>query len=329
MLASQTMARSEIELEHLYSTAPIGLCLLDPDLKFLRINERLAEMNGLPVDFHIGKTVDEILPDLAPQAHQMLRHFLNDGGQVSKLFSGTTPAQPEVVRQWIEHWTAIRNDEGDLTGLSVVVEEVTERKKQEKKNILLLNELQHRLQNNLAVVRAIARATLSKVDGASEVLKDFENRISALAAAHLLLRSSDWERSDVRDLVSAVLATTGADRFEIAGTSVNLSSNETMALAMVLHELGTNACKYGSLSCEGGKVSIAWEAKDHVLHLSWRESGGPLVKPPQTRGFGSKMIQDLVGASGQCDLSFSTKGVECEIQLVLANSKPNNDTSTS
>ncbi len=311
------MSSGEIELEHLYATAPIGLCLLDPDLRFVRINERLAEINGMPVASHIGRTVEEIVPDLASQVREVRAHFQHGGGHISKLFSGTTPAQPSVLRHWIEHWTPIRTARGELTGLSVAVEEVTERIRQEEKNQLLLKELQHRLQNNLAVVGAIARATLSRVDGAAPLLVDFQSRINALAAAHRLLQSSDWERSDVSELVEATTATAGRARFDVEGPSVHLTSDETMALVMVLHELATNAAKYGSLSKHGGKVEISWKARDDALHLSWRERGGPPVVPPMKRGFGSKLIEDLVGASGVCDLHFLPEGVHCVLRLDL------------
>ena len=313
----QARSSGEIELEHLYASAPIGLCLFDRNLRFVRINDRLAEINGISVDDHIGKTVEEVVPDLALQAREVLGHFLSGGPSITKLFSGSTPAQPAVLRHWVEHWSPVRTEDGELTGLSVAVEEVTEQKKQEERNRLLLDELQHRLQNNLGVVRAIARATLQKIDGAGVALSDFESRINALGAAHLLLRASNWERSSVGELVETVLATGGRENFQIDGATVHLTPDETMALAMVLHELGTNACKYGSLSCVGGRVAVTWKLEDEALSLCWRESGGPSVTPPTRQGFGSRLITDLVGASGECDLQFLPAGVECRIRLNL------------
>ncbi len=120
------------ELESIYQTAPIGLAVLDTQLRFLRVNERLAEMNGVPVEAHLGRTVAEVLPDLATQAEAMLRRVLETGEPIRDLeIRGHTPAQPGVERVWIEQITPLRDERGGITRLSIVAEEVTERRRAE------------------------------------------------------------------------------------------------------------------------------------------------------------------------------------------------------
>jgi PAS domain S-box-containing protein len=121
------------ELESIYQTAPIGLAVLDTDLRFIRINERLAEINGLPVEAHLGRTVREVLPDLADQAEAVLRRVLETGRPVRDLeIRGQTPAQPGIERVWREQFTPLRNAQGEVDRLSIVAEEITEQRRAEE-----------------------------------------------------------------------------------------------------------------------------------------------------------------------------------------------------
>lgn len=133
ILAAKELARQRLsELEDIYRNAPVGLCLLDRDLRFLRINERLAEINGVPAVEHLGKTVREVLPMLADKAEPGLRDVLETGqARLNHELVGETPARPGVQRTWIEHWTPVKGDSGEAIGVSIVVEEITERKQAE------------------------------------------------------------------------------------------------------------------------------------------------------------------------------------------------------
>ena len=173
-----------------------------------------------------------------------------------------------------------------------MVRDVTEQKEMEARARLLMNELNHRVKNNLAIVQSIARQSL-KGAASTESLVAFENRLLALAAAHNLLTSSSWHEAEMTDLVEAALRPFGrvGDRIYVEGPIVPLQSTAALALSMGLHELATNATKYGSLSNETGTVDIRWSLTDAHLTIIWKERGGPKVEEPQRKGFGLRMIE--------------------------------------
>lgn len=303
------------EIEQLYATAPIGLVLLDKDLRFVRLNHLLAELNGVPVADHIGRTVREIVPDLAESVEAIRAEFLAGGGAVTKLLSGTTPAQPGVERHWIEHWAPVRSADGTLIGLQAAVEEVTERKQEEERNRLLSLELRHRLKNTLTIVQAIARSTF-KSGKAADRLPEFEARIAALAAAHKSLVQADWQRAEVAVVAQAALATTAPDRIVIKGPRAHVDADVAMTLALALHELCTNAAKYGALSGDDGQITLEWLCEDDWLRFTWLESGGPPVTGPEHRGFGSQLLERFLQADGKGgELEFAPGGVTCRFSL--------------
>lgn len=303
------------EIEQLYATAPIGLLYLDSDLRFVRLNQLLADLNGLPVEAHRGRTVREIVPDLADAIEAIRAEFLAGGGPVTKLLSGTTPAQPGVERHWVEHWAPVRSPDGTLIGLQAAVEEVTQRKREEERSRLLSLELRHRLKNTLAIVQAIARSTF-KSGQAADRLSDFEARIAALAAAHKSLVESDWQRAEVSVVARTALATIASDRVSIRGPEAYMDANVAMTLALALHELGTNAAKYGALVSDGGSISCEWSRDEEWLHFLWQEQGGPPVKGAGHRGFGSQLLERFLQSDGKGgELEFAPAGVTCRFSL--------------
>jgi PAS domain S-box-containing protein len=143
------------EIETIYHSAPIGLCVFDLDLRYLRINERLAEINGLPASAHLGKTVREIVPDLADQAERLAAGIVESGQPVMNIeFSGTTLAQPGAMRTWVEHWLPLKDDGGQVIGIQVAAEEVTERKRAEE-NLRAQTELLTGIVDNIPVLLCI------------------------------------------------------------------------------------------------------------------------------------------------------------------------------
>ena len=314
-VVGQRRAIELAEIEQLYATAPVGLLLLDMDLRYIRLNHLLAELNGFTVEAHLGRTVGEIVPDLLPAVEAIREEFLAGGGAVTKLFSGTTPAQPGVQRYWIEHWAPVRAPDGTLIGLQAAIEEVTERKREEERNRLLSLELRHRLKNTLTIVQAIARSTF-KSGSAVERLPEFEARIAALAAAHKSLVESDWQRAEVAVVARTALATVAPDRIAIEGPEAHVDADVAMTLALALHELCTNAAKYGALLGSEGKISCEWSRDEDWLHFLWRETGGPPVSPPAHRGFGSQLLERFLQADGKGgELEFPPSGVICRFSL--------------
>jgi len=201
-------------------------------------------------------------------------------------------------------------------------EDIHERKVAEEHQRLLINELNHRVKNTLASVQAIAFQTLRGDIPLAEARASFEARLMALSGAHNLLTEENWGGASlervVRDATEHLAG--GSARFDVVGEPLRLAPRAALALAMALHELGTNAAKYGALSVEGGRVAISWATDDGRLRFEWRESGGPPVEVPTRRGFGSRLIERGLEADlgGAAELRFDPAGLCCRIEASLA-----------
>lgn len=200
--------------------------------------------------------------------------------------------------------------------------EIAQRKAAEDAKELLLHEVKHRVKNTLATIQALATQTLK---GAPVHERDaFISRLHSLSGAHDLLTQSDWEDVGIAALAHqslAAFAGPGTTRVAFAGPDVGLGANKALLLTMVLHELGTNAVKYGALSVEQGHVNVDWRmpvAERPTLRLEWRESGGPPVLPPTRSGFGSRMIAAaLHGSEGDVVFDYRPEGLQVTIDLQL------------
>ena len=211
----------------------------------------------------------------------------------------------------VAEWRA--GDERFFTG---VMRDITERVQAAEMQRLLVNELNHRVKNTLAAVQAVAGQTLRSavdLDGARLALT---SRLIALAKAHDILTEGVWQGAGLIDIVEAAMEAHGEEsRFTVQGPPVRLTPKAALALSMALHELCTNAAKYGALSIDAGQVDIAWSNRAGELAMSWRESGGPPVSPPTRRGFGTRMIEGLArDLDGTADLEFNPGGLVCRIR---------------
>lgn len=222
----------------------------------------------------------------------------------------------------------LRDMNGDVAGAVAVAIDITERKRAEEQRQLLTNELTHRVKNMLASVQSLASNTLrsaTSIDQARVVLAD---RLIALAKAHDILTHESWEGAVLDDVLRAALgAQFGTARFTASGPKVWLEPALTLAFTMTVHELTTNAIKYGALSNEAGRIEISWTVEDTTLVFVWRETGGPAVPPPTRRGFGSQLIERSFGGSGAAIIDFHAEGLACRITVQLAGSKEGPDRS--
>lgn len=206
--------------------------------------------------------------------------------------------------------------------------DVTRRKRDEERLRLMLDELDHRVKNTLASVQAIATQSLSGSAVGEEVRNAFEGRLLAFSKGHELLSRESWEGAGLREVIKQILQPFGFDdgraaRFSIEGDDLFLNPRETLALAMVLHELGTNAAKYGALSNEDGYIEIVWrpefDSQRELVRLRWRERDGPPVGPPGRKGFGSRLIERMLAPEldGEVRFSYEPDGVVCEIVMPM------------
>jgi PAS domain S-box-containing protein len=214
-----------------------------------------------------------------------------------------------------------RDGEGGILLWYGSTEDIHERKIAEEHQRLLINELNHRVKNTLATVQAIAFQTLKGDIPLGEARARFEARLMALSRAHNLLTEQNWGRASLERVVADATEHLAGEqrRFEVTGEPVWLAPRAALALALALHELGTNAAKYGALSQDGGRVAIAWRREIGRLRLDWKEQGGPPVAEPPQRGFGSRLIEKGLEADfgGTARLLFEPDGLRCAIDASL------------
>ncbi len=206
--------------------------------------------------------------------------------------------------------------------LKAAREEVARRRRAEEAKELVLREIQHRIKNTLGIVQALVGQTFKTVPAAERDV--FGARLQALAAAHDLLTDRQWDQAAIADVVDRALAPFRErrhERFETSGVQAALAANKALLLAMVLHELGTNAVKYGALSNDTGRISVTWEfvvEKPRMVRLLWRETNGPPVAQPTRKGFGSTLIdRALASESSKAKLDFDPTGVVCTLDFAL------------
>jgi PAS domain S-box-containing protein len=216
----------------------------------------------------------------------------------------------------------IDEEAGRLRGVVKVIRDETERKRSEERQSLLMSELNHRVKNTLATVQAIASQTLRGATDPRQFVEKFKARLQALSRAHNILTRRNWESADVTDLVRDQLAMDGdVDRITAHGPAALLEPQSAVALSLVLHELGTNARKYGALAAPTGRLDVHWRvgAPEPMLHIEWAETGGPPVAEPQERGFGTMLIEkSLGGVGGSAELRFNAGGLQCAIRVPLS-----------
>jgi two-component sensor histidine kinase len=231
--------------------------------------------------------------------------------------------QPDGGWRWLSAWGLVEFEgqgaERKPVAIAGASRDLTDLKEAEELQRLLVNELNHRVKNSLATVQSIASQTLRGTTNLQAAREAIDARIGLLARAHDLLTDRSWSGADFGSVVARALAPFAVARLEVSGPALDVSPRHALALSMALHELATNAAKYGALSNAGGRVQVRWTIDGERLRLTWCESGGPAVSPPQRRGFGSRLLEDGLARelSGRTRLDYAPQGVRCEIDVSL------------
>jgi two-component sensor histidine kinase/DNA-binding response OmpR family regulator len=212
------------------------------------------------------------------------------------------------------------NEDGGLMRLSGVTVDITERKRAEERQMLLAEEVDHRARNVVAVIQAIMRLTRAR--SITEYIGTLDGRIRALSTAHKLLATSRWQGADLRRLVQEEVAPyliPGNEKAEINGPDLLLPPAIAQTIALAVHELVTNAAKYGALSVETGHVKIDWDVEPGQLSLSWTELHGPRVKAPRRSGYGTRVIRGGIESQlgGQAQFEWQPDGLRCKLAVPL------------
>lgn len=287
----------------------------DLDLKYIHV---VNPSPGFKPDFFIGKSDDELFPEedqlkLIPVKKKVLETGESAVIEFDMDMNG-------VNRSYNMRMEPSRDKEGRIAGLIGISIDLTHKRENERQMHLVMRELTHRSKNLLAVIQAMARQTAARSDNTEEFVESFAARLQAMAASHDLLVSQSWYGADLKELVLAHLAQSidpGSPQIEIVGDPHSITADAAQNLGLALHELTTNAAKYGALSVLGGKLSVSWTTVDGRIRLVWKERGGPEVVPPRRNGFGRMLLERLVGPAldGDVTIDFAPEGVSCVIEF--------------
>ena len=315
-LAEAALRRERELLQRIMDTIPVMIVLYEPDTRVLRLNPEFERLIGWSTEE--VRTVDLMAacyPD--PDYRETVRAFMASAQEGWRDIEMTT-RDGRVVQT---SWANIRFPDNTRVGIGI---DITERKRAEQHQRLLLAELSHRVKNTLATVQSIAvRSLTAGGRPVGEALDAFMDRLRSLGNTHSLLTAGEWQGASLRRLVEAELAPYGR-RAVIASEDLTLNPKAALTLGLVLHELATNAAKYGALSAPTGRVEIAWTVENGVsggpsLRLVWRERDGPPVVTPERLGFGRTLIERAVAydLNGTARLDFHPDGVICELAAPL------------
>ena len=325
-----TKLRGQAErLRIIQDQAPVGIYESDMEGNFLRVNRRFCEITGYSYEELVKMNFRDItyLTDieLEEENNRSLRDGRAPSFQLEKRY-----IRKDGRPVWSElHGFLARNNEGEPQfGVGVVLD-VNDRKKADQRQQLLLNELNHRVKNTLAVIQSIAMHTLRDQFDPSAFKTTFNARLMALSRAHDLLTRRSWQGVILGDVMAEAASPfddkSEVHRVEISGPDVLIEANAAVTLSMMMHELFTNAVKYGALSNVSGKVSLTWSYKSGghttdmaMIDLIWTESCGPRISQPQRRGFGTRLIEasaDQLGAKLLVD--YAAEGLRCWIALPI------------
>lgn len=306
--------------------SPLALVECDSDLTVRGWSGGAARIFGIAAETVIGRKLNEVgcFDDETPR---MLSGWLNSHDALAR-HTAEVVAKGHSGEIHCELYGSVLADpaHGGLS-LSLQILDVTERHQAEKVRLLLLRELNHRIKNTLANVQAIMRQTMRTSDDMSGFRDRFSGRVHALARAHSILSDVTWSSASLGQVIDDQIraGTLDGDSLDRSGPEVALAPENTLRLALALHELGTNAAKYGALSVPGGRVGLNWRIEGSELVLVWRESGGPSVTAPRAPGFGTTLISTGIG-DNRAEVDWRPEGVVWTIRVgrgfEVANSDP-------
>jgi len=275
--------------------------------------------------FTFSDLIDTVHPQDRPRIIAAIESAIRDGTDYDVEYR---VIQPSGDLRWLHaRGRAARTaDDGGVRRLAGVSLDVTDRKRAEERQKLLVNELNHRVKNSLATVQSIAAQTLRSIASPEFFREAFEARLIALSQTHDLLTRESWEGASLREVFDGELrAMAGDDRVAFDyKADLRLNPKAAVALGMGIHELATNAVKYGAWSLTHGRVVVAWRLEANLLRLTWSERGGPPVTPPTRRGFGARLLERGLAAelSGDVELTYDATGLICHMALPLRALEP-------
>jgi PAS domain S-box-containing protein len=319
--------RAEERLKFALDSGRMGSWDLDVATKAYEASDLCKANYGRRPDevFTFGDLIATIHPEDRPRILAAIESAIRDGAEYDVEYR---VVHPSGQLRWLHARgrAAQTADDGGVRRLAGVSLDITDRKRAEDRQKLLVNELNHRVKNSLATVQSIAAQTLRSIASPEFFREAFETRLIALSHTHDLLTRESWEGASLREVFDVELhAMAGEDRVGFQyGADVRLNPKAAVALGMGIHELATNAVKYGALSTPDGRVQVSWGLEQDILRMTWTERNGPPVTLPERRGFGARLLERGLAAelSGAVELTYDAAGLTCHMALPLRALEP-------
>jgi PAS domain S-box-containing protein len=324
----------EIDFLQVFAATPTPLMMLNQDLVIVFANEAYLETTGCMMSEIQGRYVFEAFPETEERMALFEAAFRKAlAGTPNKLTTEpfAIPVDGGGTREIV--WTCthepIRDARGDVAFVLQNAVDITEKHSSEKANQVLMRELDHRVKNSLATMQAVARMSLVDSKTMQGARDDLLARMHAMSEVQNLLVEKNWKGSHVEAILANAMHPFGYDgdavgRITLDGPHVTVTAKQAQALSMALHELATNASKYGALSNDEGTIHIGWaydQAGKGHFDLTWRESGGPEVHKPSRKGFGTTMLTRILAQeiNGYISLEYNADGLVCTMEGWLEN----------
>jgi PAS domain S-box-containing protein len=321
--AKRILAERNAQLALAGQAALVGSYVYDVNKGTMQISEGFATIHGLPdgtTETTISEWQSRVHPEDLARAEGLREQVFAERRKEDTAEYRIVLSTGEL--RWIERRGVISYGEDGRPNRVVGVNiDVTERKRAEQHQQALNAELDHRVKNVLATVSAIIAQTQEASNSRAEFVSGLNSRINSLSRTHELLSQSNWRGASLAEIIRRELAPYTRGNTEAEGPSVTLKAEATQAVATVLHELTTNAAKYGALSNLSGRVSVRWRwlqnRSDDRLVIEWQEIGGPLILAPSRSGYGTSIIRELIPFEfgGAVELSFATEGTKCRLEI--------------
>jgi two-component system CheB/CheR fusion protein len=309
----EELDRANADLRNLFDATQIATVFLDADLVIRNFTPAAAEMFSLRAA-DMGRPLSELAS--VGDYPELKKH-------IREVFDTGTIYEHRLMRReqkthYLVRITPYLADNKEVEGAVVTLVDITTLALAEERQTVLIDELNHRVKNMLAVIITIVRTSLRGKCVNSGVLDSLTNRLHGMARAYSLLSERSWTTISLRDILQQELSPFNAERIYLSGPNIDLEPSQALSVSMIIHELSTNAAKYGAFSDENGKLEVRWSKTENLFALKWSERDGPQIKDPESKGFGCVLIEGQVEQlGGTLDRTFANEGLDLQIEFRL------------
>jgi two-component system, chemotaxis family, CheB/CheR fusion protein len=310
----EDLDRANSDLKNLFESTQIATVFLDRNLVVRNFTPAASSFFNLRVA-DVGRPLTELSTRLE---YPMLKEHIDEVFRTGSTVEHQLPRAGNN-KHYLARLIPYRGHGGSTDGVVVTLVDVTTLAEAEEHQQVLISELNHRVKNMLAVVISIANHTLDKAPTSKGFVDAFSGRLHAMARAYGLLSRRNWKNASILQIVEQELEAFDRSRFKVSGSDLSLKPQQGLSMGMVVHELATNAAKYGALSDRAGRVEIAWSVKDDQLQFLWNELDGPKVEPPTHEGFGLSLVKGEIEyrMRGKVEKIYSSEGLSAALTFPL------------